>query len=285
MPDDPAEWQAAGTWFDFCGLRLFTQVSGSGPTVLVLHGFPTSSYDFVRVLPQLAQHYRLLLFDYPGFGFSDKPQHFPYSLFTYADAAQALLAKHNIKHIYILAHDIGDSVALELLRRGQITVEKLILMNGSVLSIPFEDRLLRLQQKLLLHPISGPLMIHSGLFRKATFARTFNRIFGAPLPAAEITAFWSIICHNKGHRRYHLLLRYMLERWQYQQIWLDTLQAHAAPLTLIWGQADPIATPAVAEEVLRRRPDTTHVPLDGIGHYPHWEAPARVVEAILSAFG
>jgi pimeloyl-ACP methyl ester carboxylesterase len=279
---DPAAWRAAGDWISFDGLRLFIATHGNGKPVLVLHGFPTGSYDYSRVVPLLSSDFRFILFDYPGFGFSEKPRGYPYSLFRYADAAQAVAAHFGLESVLLLAHDIGDSVALELLRRGQPVIEKLVMLNGSVYSFPLDDRMMLMSQRLFLHPVAGPVM--SRLVNRVTFAQMFGKLFADPLPRREMDAFWSLVRNNGGSRLYHRLMGYMIERWEHQIPWLDVLEKHPAPLTLVWGQADPVATPAVTDQVVARRPDASDIRLEHIAHYPHWEAPQAAAAAMRSAF-
>jgi pimeloyl-ACP methyl ester carboxylesterase len=281
---DPQEWYASGFFITSGKLRCFVKTLGDGPPVLCLHAFPTSSYDFSQVAPLLSDAFQLVFLDYPGFGYSSKPQNFAYSLLKYADAVQQVARHFHLERVYLLAHDIGDSIALELLQRGTPVIEKLVLMNGSVLSIPFTDPLMGLSQKLWLNPLTGPLISRLRLFRKALFAQMFARTFARPLSTGEIEAFWSLVSKNDGLGIYHRLMGYMPERWQYQQVWLDVLTAHPAPLTLIWGQADPVATPAVAEHVLSLRPDARYVKFPGIGHYPHWDAPQQAAQIVREAF-
>jgi pimeloyl-ACP methyl ester carboxylesterase len=281
----PVEWQQTGHYLPYSGLNIFSLSRGSGRPVLVLHGFPTASFDFSRLTPLLGEQYRLILFDYPGFGFSDKPARYPYSLFRYADVAQSIATYYGLQQVYLLAHDIGDSVALELLRRGYPTIKKLILLNGSIFSIPLDDYKMLLLQKLLLHPINGPILSKLAVLGKPIFSRMFPKIFYNPLPKRDIEAFWTLLKYNKGTANYHRLIRYMVERWEHQAMWLDVLAAHPADLALIWGQGDPVATPAVADHVLQRRPDAVYFRLDGVGHYPHWEAPAQVATPVQQVFG
>jgi pimeloyl-ACP methyl ester carboxylesterase len=284
MSIQPEEWLDSGKFIPFDGLRLFTRKQGRGRPVLCLHAFPTGSYDYSRIAPLLTDQYELIFLDYPGFGFSEKPRQYAYSLFKYADAVETVCKNFKLDSVWLLAHDIGDSIALELLRRGTPAVEKLVLLNGSVFSIPFADPWMALSQKVWLNPVSGSLVSRLRLFRKFLFARMFRQIFARPLPRDEIQAFWSLLCYNDGLGIYHRLMGYMPERWEYQHQWLDALAKHTAPVTLIWGQADPVATPAVAEYVLARRPDAHYVRLEGVGHYPHWEVPSLVADAVLDAF-
>jgi pimeloyl-ACP methyl ester carboxylesterase len=274
------QWEQQGSWFIHNGPKLFTLSIGQGSPLLMLHAFPTSSYDYSRLAPYLQNDFRLILFDYPGFGFSDKPRPHRYSLFEYADCLQAVAAHYAIERATLIAHDIGCSVALELLKRGSPIIEKLVLINGSVLSIPFDNPLWAAAQRAMISPLLGPLIGRLRLVNRLAFGRMFSPLFSRPLTIDEMDAFWSLVTFNDGRAIYPALMQYMPERWQHQRQWLEALRNHSAPLTLIWGQADPVATPAVAHHVMSIRPDARYVKLDGVGHYPHWEVPQEVARII-----
>lgn len=288
MPHFPraAEWRSAGQWFDFRGHRIFVAVQGEGPPVLLLHGFPTASYDFCRIAPLLSDSHRLIMPDFLGFGFSDKPRNHPYSLFEQAEMIQALAAHFGVERAFLLTHDMGNSVTLELMRRGSPVLEKVVMLNGSVLLDYYRPLM---TQKLLLHPLIGPLMTRLRLIRRPVFARQFARLF-AHLPPDdqwqdEVDQFWALINANDGAGIYHLLIRYLNERLIHQHDWLDALQAHAAPLTVIWGLRDPVSVPRIAEEgILIRRKDAIYLPLNEVGHYPQWEQPDLVAQAARRTF-
>lgn len=277
------QWREQGSLVEIGGHRLFVSGSGQGPPLLCLHGFPTASFDYARLMPLLAPHFRLLTFDFLGFGYSDKPRPYAYSLYEQAELAEEVAARHGCSEVALLGHDMGSSVALVLLQRGRLRVSRLILLNGSILLEHYQPLI---TQRLLLHPICGPLLSGLGIARKSIFARQFGRLFPHPIPQAEIAAFWSLIAHNQGAQINHMLIQYLNERKRHELAWLDALAAHPAPLQLIWGQRDPVSVPRIAEAVLRKRPDARYVPLADIGHYPQWEAPqtvAREIRAFLSA--
>lgn len=280
----PQEWYSDGFFISCSDVQCFVKIMGSGKPVFCLHAFPTSSYDYSRVAPFLSDEFQLIFLDYPGFGYSAKPRDYGYSLLRYADVVQKVAHHLSLDRIYLLGHDIGDSIALELLKRGRPVIEKLVLMNGSIFSIPFDDLWMRLSQKLWLNPLTGSLISRLRLFRKPLFSQMLSRTFARLLSPDEIDAFWSLVRKNNGLGIYHRLMGYMPERWQHQQEWLDTLAVHPAHLTLIWGQADPIATPAVAEKALAHRPDARYVKLPRIGHYPHWDAAELVAQVVIEAF-
>jgi pimeloyl-ACP methyl ester carboxylesterase len=136
-------------------------------------------------------------------------------------------------------------------------------------------------QRLLLHPIIGPLLTRFGLINRTVFARQFSRLFPAPPPGDELDAFWSLIMHNGGARIYHLLIHYLSERKRHEEAWLDALAAHKAPLLVLWGQRDPVSVPRIAEAVVERRPDARYVRLESLGHYPQWEDPQTIASEMI----
>jgi len=284
MSLDLTKWHLSGEYISFDGIKLFVRSEGIGQPIICLHAFPTSSYDYSGITPYLAEQYKLYFLDYPGFGFSDKPKKFSYSLRKYADAVEETMRHFELKKIHMISHDIGDSIALELLKRGSIKIDKLLMLNGSVYSIPFDDPIMWFSQRLWISKISGPIISKLRLFRKVFFRRMMNRIFAQALSKNEVNAFWSLLQYNDGLGIYHELMQYMPERWQYQFEWLDALKNSDVEATLIWGQADPVATPAVADFVCGIRKDINYVKLEKIGHYPHWEKPELVANIVQEVF-
>ncbi len=84
---------------------------------MCVHGFPTSSWDWHRVWPELVARFRVVAMDMLGFGFSDKPPRHDYSIAEQADLHLALLGELGIERFGVLAHDYGDTVVQELLAR------------------------------------------------------------------------------------------------------------------------------------------------------------------------
>ena len=109
-----AAWERRGTYRALAGLKTFTiDVPAAGAEtlepLLVVHGFPSSSFDYHRVLDTLAQHRRVLLFDMIGYGLSAKPDR-AYSIDLQADVAQAFVADAGVTTLALLTHDLGDTV-------------------------------------------------------------------------------------------------------------------------------------------------------------------------------
>ncbi len=278
---DVNDWRARGHILDAGGHRLFVADSGPSdrPTLLRLHGFPTSSYDWARVWPGLCARFRCIAPDFLGFGFSDKPNPHRYSIFEQADLVEHVLACLRIDHYHVLAHDYGDTVAQELLARDNARStprwRSLCLLNGGLFP---ETHRARLVQKLLATPL-GPALTH--LFARRSFNRTFSAVFGRHTKpsAAELEAFWQVIEHGDGRHVFTSLIGYMAERRTHRERWVRALIEARCPVQLINGSADPVSG---AHMVARYRELVGHdniVELPDIGHYPQVEAPERVLYA------
>src|SRR5689334_17331573 len=115
---DIRTWWSQGEEIELCGRRIWTQRWGSGPPLTLLHGFPSSSHDFAKIAPALAERYELLTLDLLGFGASEKPADHEYSIFEQTDIVEALWQHHGIGSSVVVGHDYSVTVTQELLARG-----------------------------------------------------------------------------------------------------------------------------------------------------------------------
>jgi pimeloyl-ACP methyl ester carboxylesterase len=279
-------WRARGGDRDLCGQRVFTvEVAARGretaPPLLVLHGFPTSSFDFHRVVDGLAEHRRVVLFDFFGFGLSAKPDR-PYRLVDQADLAVAVVAELGIDRLGLLTHDIGDTVGGELLARQlegtwDVEVTDRVLTNGTV----FMDLVHLSDGQRFLEALPDERLAPGVLDRAAVLAGlcgTFAPTFEAS--AEELDAQWALITAEDGELLLPRLARYIEERRQLEHRFTPPVVQHPSPLVVVWGIDDPIAVPAMADRLATERPDARVVRLDGVGHYPMVEAPDRFLAAL-----
>jgi pimeloyl-ACP methyl ester carboxylesterase len=277
------DWRDGGRWLTTgTGWVFVRSADGDGPTILLLHGYPSSSFDYRNVVPHLAGRAWLTL-DFLGFGLSDKPRPHRYSLFEQADIVQAVVASEASGPVVLVAHDMGTSVTTELLARdiqGLLTfdLQRVVLSNGSVI---LRRASLRPMQKVLRSPL-GPLVAR--LSSKHMFSREFGRLFSEnhPLTAEEADAQWALMTNNDGHRIAHLLISYLDERERYADRWHGAVRDWPKPLSFLWALDDPVATTNVLDGLRELRPAADVVELPGVGHYPQVEVPAVFTRAALS---
>jgi pimeloyl-ACP methyl ester carboxylesterase len=257
---------------------------GSRKWVTFLHGFPTSSWDWARVVPLLPPTASLLLFDFLGFGDSDKPADHDYSLFGQADLTEALWRRFGVERTVLVAHDYGDTVAQELLARApegrlRVTLDAGLLLNGGVFPGLHRPRPV---QRWLQRPLAGPLIAR--LMSERSFARSFGAVFSRqhPLERAEAGQHWQAVRARGGRRVMHRLIRYIAERERHRERWEQALERAAAPLGFVWGMQDPVSGPPMAARIRERLPGSALRELSDVGHYPQLEAPAVVAGEIAS---
>jgi pimeloyl-ACP methyl ester carboxylesterase len=279
-------WRSRGRHRTLAGRRIFTvDVPPSGPPseppLLVLHGFPTSSFDFHRVVDGLAGRRRVILFDYLGFGLSDKPDR-PYRLVDQADLAVALVTELGLDRLGLLTHDIGDTIGGELLARNleggwDVEITDRVLTNGTV----FMDLVHLSDGQRLLEALPDERLPPGALDRSGVIG-SLVATFGpsSAVTADELDAIWTLLSAEDGERLLPRLARYIEERRRFEPRFTPPIVDHPSPLVVVWGADDPIAVPAMADRLAAARPDARVVRLAGVGHFPMVEAPDRFLDAV-----
>jgi pimeloyl-ACP methyl ester carboxylesterase len=256
--------------------------AGEGPTIVLLHGFPSSSYDWHRLLaqPELAER-GVLAFDFLGFGLSDKPAGRHYSLLAQADLTEELAGRFTDGPVQLVAHDMGTSVATELFARelegkGKVAIAGALLFNGSMLLHVAKPTI----GQRLLRGRAGPLAAR--LSTERFFRQQLGSVFssGHPLTPEEAADQWSLVTNRDGHHRGHELIAYMDERVRYADRWHGAIEHWPGELSLLWGMRDPVARVGVLRGIQQLRPGVKTTELADLGHYPQIEDPARVAKAI-----
>ena len=281
MSLDPQRWRALGHDVAFGPYRIFCIDSApddrSRAVLVLIHGFPTASWDFAKIYPALTARFRVIAADLLGFGFSSKPRGHAYSIMEQADVVNAVLAQHRVDQHHLFSHDYGDTVAQELLARDNAAAAprllSVCLLNGGL--FPETHRARRLQ-KVLEGPL-GPAL--SRLTTRATFGRSLTAVFGSATPPSEadLDAFWMLVSHDDGHLLAHELIHYMADRRQHRERWVDALREARCPLAVIDGSADPVSGAHMVARYRELVGKGYIAELEGIGHYPQVEAPDAVL--------
>ncbi|MFJ5299541.1 alpha/beta fold hydrolase [Pseudomonas sp. NPDC088368] len=270
-------WRRRGHDFVFRGHRIRYWAAGQGEPLLLIHGFPTASWDWHYLWQPLARRYRVIACDMLGFGDSAKPRDHVYSLIEQADLQQALLGHLEVSQpVHILAHDYGDSVAQELLARhaeGRFDMGSCAFLNGGL--FPEAYRPCRVQKMLL-----GRLgWVVGRLFDRNSLDHDFSRTFGPDTrpSESELDDFWSLISAGRGHHMLYRLINYLPERVELRDRWVQAMQRNQVPMRFINGAADPISGRHMVERYRELIPDPDTILLPDVGRYPQTEAPARVL--------
>ena len=287
------EWEARGQRITVDGLEVFVldapaTAPETGDPLLILHGFPTCSFDWRGVIePVRAAGRRVVLFDFLGFGLSDKPD-VRYSIRGYADTAEAVARSTGLERVVLATHDLGDSVGGEILARSleqslEFEVTNRIITNGSI----YMDlvQLTAGQQMLLAAPDDiidlAAAGIDPGDGFKGGVAGTFAR--PADVSGEELTAQWELASYHDGHKLLARTIRYIEDRRAEERRFTGAIEDHPSPLHIIWGKLDPVAVYPMATRLHEIRSEAPLVMLEDIGHYPMVEDPGGFSTSMLAA--
>lgn len=277
-------WKKKGEFINVFGNTVFVIDEGNTEeTLVILHGYPTSSYDYYKVLTALTKKYRVIIHDHLGFGFSDKPRSYSYSLIEQADVALQLWKQLGLTKVTLLAHDYGTSVCTEILARHNrkqidLQINKLILSNGSP---HIELSKLLIIQKLLKNKFTGKFV--ASLTNYPIFKKNMRNIYFDKTKATneELKEMWFQLEHKNGRKIIHLLSNYINERFYFWHRWIGALKETQIPTKIIWANNDPIAIPKIAELLAEEIQNSNLYWLDNCGHFLMLEKPEEWVSLVL----
>lgn len=294
-PDILKDWVDAGRYTTVDGDKLFVRSAGEADTegrgVLIVHGFPGSSWDWRGVVPLVAEHTKVVVVDMLGYGHSDKPQDTSfmdsYSLFKQADRFEEVARGEGLTDVMLVIHDMGQSVGSELMKRQQegklsFHINHAIVFNGSTLinmvqKNPLQESLLAMPEQPLDKDLPwGKFTAEGGL------AGSFSKDY--PASDETLDAMTAQIFCNEGDRIMPTLIRYMTQRMEELQRWTSGIADFNGPVSMFWGVQDPVSVVAMADTWKMLSPHIElHKWADG-AHWPSIENPERVAKIILDRF-
>ncbi len=247
--------------------------------LLIVHGFPTSSYDWAHLVPRLARHRRVVLFDMLGFGLSAKPDR-RYTMALQADVAQAVVASRGIERLALMTHDMGDTVGGELLARQAegtwpVEITRRVVTNGSVYialaQLTDGQQVLLDQPDAVLPQGIGPELMAASLV--ATLSPAHRDV--------DMAGHGELVCHDGGDAMLARTIRYIEERRANERRFTGAIETHPSPLHVVWGPDDPVAVAPMADRLAATCPGATLSWVLGAGHYPMVEDPEAFLAAVL----
>ena len=295
------EWRRHGGYFSWrpaaeaaSPVEIFhVEMGDSGaPVLLLIHGWPTSSIDWFDVAGQLSASFRVCALDFPGYGFSDKPPGWGYSLVRDEELIEFYLAEViGAKAGAIVAHDRGDSVALIHAARcaegrSAAGLQHLVLTNGNIF-LPLSNLTEAQRQALDAESWSQiaaavtPSVLAEGM---GASAFTPPRKAGDP----EVEALTATFAYHDGINVLHEGIQYLVERSQDEQRWLTALASAPFPVMVIWGLYDTVSPLRVASyvwnEYLMLKPGGNRLYfIPDANHYLQADRPDALVKVLLDA--
>ncbi len=286
------DWVAQGEMVELNGHNIFMVTAGEAETeghgVLIVHGFPGSSWDWSGVVPQVAERTRVVIIDMLGMGRSDKPQDGTfedyYSLFKQADLYEAVAKREGLTEVMLVIHDMGQSVGSELMKRQQegtlpFHIRHAIVFNGSTLINLVH--LIPMQANALAAPDSlGPDQSKEDIM--ADLADSFGEVHPGTERTLGIMA--DQILNNEGDRVFNRQIRYMIQRQEQLQRWQAGIINFNGPVSMFWGELDPVSLVTMAAAWKDMQPKIELHTWPDVAHWPMIDVPDRVAKIILDRY-
>lgn len=271
---------AAGRFIDVSGTRVHYLEEGSGPALVLIHGNAMSSEDFTAsdLVRPLAEHHRVIVFDRPGFGYTERPRDTAWTPLRQADLIHAALEKLAVADPIVVGHSLGSLVAVALAIAYPKYARALVLLSGFyypvmplglplfvVPALPVVNDVLRFTLAPVLARIMKPASTRQ-MFAPAPVSSSFGRY---PLSMARRPS----------------QIRATMEDANFMNPAAKALAGRYGELTLpieiLAGDGDMVVnTWAQSERLAHALPNARFGTIEGAGHMIHYIAPERVLAAI-----
>ncbi|MFB7469238.1 alpha/beta fold hydrolase [Streptomyces sp. NPDC056224] len=273
---------------DVDGVRVAYRESGpaDGPVLLLLHGFPTASHQFARLMDALGDTpYRLIAPDYPGSGRTETPDGFTYSFDRLAEVMEGFTDALGLDRYALYVFDFGAPVGLRLATRHPDRVTGLIVQNGNA----YEEGLSEAAREFaaLRREVPGDEQRVRGLFTpEGTRFQYETGVADTTLisPDTRTLDVHYLALPGRADAQADLAFDYA-SNFTHYPAWQSWLRTARPPVLVVWGAGDPFFTPAGAKAYLRDVPDAAVHVFDGAGHFAletHLPAIAPLIAAFLT---
>jgi len=263
------------------GDRVAYRIAGKGPVLLLVHGMAGSSMTWRHVIPALAQRYTVLAPDLLGHGRSDKPRG-EYSLSAHVNTLRGLLDALGLQRATVVGQSLGGGVAMQLAYEFPERCQRLVLVNSGGLGreVNLILRGLTLPGADYVFPLVCSPRLRDAGSRVATWLR---RAGVRSTPASqEIWRSYASLADAPTRRAFFRGLRDVIDLGGQAVSALSRLyRAAALPTLIVWGAQDPFIPVRHGIAAHKAIPGSRLEIFEGVGHYPHCEAPERFVEVLV----
>tara|TARA_R110002111_G_scaffold247140_5_gene310225 strand:- start:40509 stop:41510 length:1002 start_codon:yes stop_codon:yes gene_type:complete len=272
------------------GLDIFYREAGpkEAPTILLLHGFPTSSHMFRNLIPELADKYHVIAPDFPGFGYSSAPpvNQFEYSFASLAEVTEQFTEQLKLKKYSLYLMDYGAPVGFRLAAKHPERVETLIIQNGNAydegLDNPFWEPVKAYWKNP--SPEQGN-KLRSLLTLDATKWQYTHGVRNLSLISPDTWSHVQPLLDRPGNQEIQLalFLSYGSNPPLYPQ-WQEYLRTHQPPTLIVWGKNDPIF-PAAGAYPYKRDLKNLEFHLLDTGHFALEEEGLTIAQLMRTFLG
>lgn len=275
---DRSEYPFKANRFEINGHALHYVDEGQGETILFVHGTPSWSFDFRKLIIGLRQGYRCIAIDHIGFGLSDKPARYDYSTQTHAKTLERFILQKDLRDITLVVHDFGGPIGLHFAIHHPDRIKRLVIMNSWLWSSR-QDADFEKLSKVLKSPLLPFLYRYLNFSPKVLLPRSFGGNKPDPKLLKQYTRPFADSSQRYGPLAFARSL--LNDQDWFEELWNKRQAITGLPVLLVWGMKDPFITPSYLDKFLSAFPNTHAVRLETSGHYPQEEQPSVVLHEII----
>ena len=271
--------ERSGKYLNINGVKTFALDKGSGEAVFCIHGVPTSSYLYRKVIDSLAQKgYRGVSVDLPGLGLADRPENFDYDFDNFSNFLTQALKELNIDRFHLVVHDIGAPIGFALAAKNLEKVQSLTILNSMIdiqnfkkplVMRPFEKKILGEAELKTITHTTWPIMFSQ---------MGVNDV--SKIPSNEIKAYVDLLKRKDNGKAFLKIMRNFNQTEKFQALVLKALKNVDYPIQAVWGEDDPALTYDHYKEELAKYTDTQETHLLSSRHFLQEEVYEEIAEKI-----
>ncbi|MDQ3192752.1 MAG: alpha/beta hydrolase [Bacteroidota bacterium] len=229
---------ASGKFIDIGGVNTFYLDKGKGEIVFCIHGVPTSSFIYRKVIDKLeAKGMRGIAIDLPGLGFSDRPEDFDYRFSNFASFCKKFLDKLNLEKVHLLLHDIGTPIGLALTARNNDNVKSITILNSMLNVAEFKKPFpMQFFEKAVIGEAELALFTYTTWKWMAKYA-AIERM--DTVKEEEILAYVDILKRADQGKAFLKIMRNFESSSEFTRLCYSAIKTKKHPFQLIWGMKDP----------------------------------------------
>lgn len=275
---DKSEYPFTSNYFDINGQKLHYIDEGQGETILFVHGTPSWSFDYRKIIKKLKANYRCIAIDHIGFGLSDKPQHYDYSTQNHSTTLERFILGRKLENITLVVHDFGGTIGLNFAIQYPEKIKRLVILNSWLWSSKNDPDFIKMSKIL-----KSPLLPF--LYRYFNFSPQFilPKSFGDRKLSKGLLKQYTKPFADKTQRNGALAFAksLLIDQDWFEELWSKRQAISEKPTLFIWGMKDPVIKPHNLDKFLSGFKNSQTVTLESCGHFPQEEQAETVTQAMI----
>ena len=271
------EYPFRPNFFEINGQKMHYIDEGDGNVILYIHGTPSWSFDFRKVIQKLKSGSRCIAIDHIGFGLSDKPENYDYSTINHALTLEKFIQHMQLENITLVLHDFGGPIGFHYAINHPEKVKSIVVLNSWLWSSE-DDPEFKKASKILQNPLLPFLYKRLNISPRFILPKSFG---DKKLSKKTVKQYTKPFANHKQRNGALAFAKSLLnDQYWFEDLWGKRKIVSHKPVLFIWGMRDPVISSRNLEKFEEGFPESTTTKLNTSGHFPQEEEPAKVADAI-----